>query len=341
MQKKYAILIRAKDGTYINRLNDFISFHIIDTLNDVGSWTLESTSQTPCPLEPGMGIVVARDGVYFYSGVLTQIQDTYDAYTGLYTWQVQGAGDLEYIRRRICYVDPATGSTTAYSHYQASGTLATVIQTLINLNLGPSAMATRQEPIVKASSQTSGGPAVSVSLRFQNMLTAIVTLCRANDYAIRAVWDEENCKVSYEVFQGRDLTSAIIFTEQLNNITESEYLASAPGSNYVLAGGTGEMTARSFATAQSNDSISQWGRIEKFYDCRNQGDVDQSAAEELTEQSADVIGYNCTTAETDTTPQYMTDYRLGDYVGMKVHGQFVTAQIQQIEVEVATVPHLG
>ena len=336
MQGVYGIFIREKDGTLSDRINDFVSLHILDTLNEIGSWSMENRSLTKCPLEPGMGIIVVRNNAFCYSGIVEQIQDVMDAKTGLYSWSVQGVGDLGYLARRICYVDPATGRTTEYHHYIDTGKLPVVVDRLIKKNLGTEAMTARKESIVEDNPNSLDfGPTVSTYLRFQNMLTAIKAYCLANNYNIRPVWDEENSKIYYEVFQGRDLSNGIVFTEQLNNITESERIAIAPEGNYILAGGTGEMTERTFATAQNTNSIRTWGRIEVFQDARNQHNVDDYVGEVLVRKSEGTEGYSVTASDADNAPQYWIDYQLGDYVSMKIGESYVVAQVPQCQIDVS------
>lgn len=334
MQGEYAVYTRAKDGTLTGRIIDFVGLHIIMTLNDPGSWNMTSLSQDECPFHPGDGIIVVRNGVFLYGGVMTELSDDLDATTGLHSWQVQGKGDLEYLNRRICYVDPTTGRTDQVGHYTASGYMSVVVQNLIKLNLGQSALTARKEPIIKDNSQGNLGPNVSVSLRFQKLLKVVTAIVSGSGWNIQAKWDEANQKVYYEVYQGRDLTSTIVFTEQLSNITAAEHLANAPDGNFILAGGTGEMTARQFDTAQDNTSISEWGRIEYFQDARNQNNLSGYADEVLANKTADSVGYGCTASTDDLTPQYGTDYILGDFVAMKIFGQYITAEVQQVEISV-------
>ena len=334
MQGKYAVFIRSKDGTLTGRINDYIRLHIIMTLNDPGSWDMASLSKQKCPFAPGDGIIVVRNGVYFYGGVLTEITDNFDATTGLHSWQVIGKGDLEYLARRICYVNPGSSSPTSAAHYTDSGYLSTIIRNLIRLNLGPSALTVRQEPVIMDYQQTDVGPYISISLRFQNLLNAIVAFVSGNGWNIRPNWDDASQKVYYDIFQGRDLTANIVFTEQLSNITAAEYLANAPEGNWILAGGTGELTQRSFATAQDDASISEWGRVEYFQDARNQNVLSGYADEVLADKTADTLGYGCTASTEDLTPQFGTDYTLGDIVAMKIYGQYITAEVQQCEINV-------
>jgi len=335
MKPNYAVYIRDKSGVQINRINDFVNLHMLMTLNDPGSWSMTNVSRQQCPFTAGTGINVIRNGSYLYGGVLTSISDDYDATTGLYSWQAQGKGDLEYLNRRLCYVDPSSSSPNARAYYTDSGYLSTVVRNLIRLNLGPDALTERKEAIIDSMDISAVGPYnVSVSLRFQNLLKTVVALVSGNGYNIRPCWNSNNHKIRYEIFHGRDLTDQIVFTEQLMNITAAEHLVTVPQGNFVLAGGTGELTSRAFKTAQDNISISDWGRIEWYQDSRNQNDLTGYADEVLADKTANTSGYSCTASNMERTPQFGTDYLLGDFVGMKVFGQFVTAEVQQCEINV-------
>ena len=334
MQADYAIYIRRKDGALTGRIIDYVKLHIIMTLNDPGSWDMTSVSREECPFKPGDGIIVVRNSVCIYGGVMTQFSDDYDLTTGLHSWQAIGKGDLEYLNRRICYVDPATGQTDEYAHYTDSGYLSEVVRDLIRLNLGPDALTARQEAIVEDFQQAAVGPSVSVSLRFQNLLQTVTALVSANGYNIRANWDDGTNKIYFDVFQGRDLTGSIVFTEQLSNITAAQHLANVPQGNFILAGGTGELTDRSFATAQDDDSISEWGRVEFYQDARNQHTLAGYVDEVLENKTADTLGYGCVAAYGDLVPQFGKDYLLGDIVAMKIYGQFISAEVQQVEINV-------
>lgn len=335
MQGTYYIYVRDANGNLLQNLIDFTQLRILDTLNDVGQWTISSVSENKCPFQPGYGIVVIRNGVCIYTGIVTTIQDTYDTSRQLYTWQVEGVNDLGLLARRICYVDPTTGNTTTYAHYTDSGDITYVVNNLISKNAGPNALAERRTTVIENHGFSSLSINVSVSLRFQNLLTAIATLCSANDCGIRAVWDNTPSKIYYQVFKPRNLSSTIYYAEYMNNTAKCEYIAKVPDGNWILAGGTGELTARTFASAQNNTSISQWGRIEVFQDARNQSNVSTYVTKVVAEKSDNMIGYSITASEVDSAPQYGVDYLLGDIIGANVMGQNITAQIQQIEITLA------
>lgn len=339
MKSVYGVFVREKDGFLSDRINDFVSLNILDTINSLGSWSISSLTKEKCPFYPGMGVVIVRNNAFCFSGIVEQIQDTKDATTGLHDWQVQGVSDLGYLNRRLCYVDPATGRTDEYHHYIDNGKLSEVVERLIAKNLGQDALSDRKESIIEPNVNAVGskayGPDVSAFLRFQNLLTVVQSFCEANLYSIRPVWDNVNMKIYYEVFQGRDLSSGIVFTEQLNNVSSTERIGVTPEGNFVLAGGTGEMTERVFATAQNDASIAEWGRIELYQDVRNQHSVADYVAEIIMKKSGGTSGYSVTASDADNAPQYGIDYKLGDYVSMKIDDTYVAAQVQQCQIDVS------
>lgn len=334
MQAKYGVFARAMEGTLIERVSDFVTLHILMTLNDIGSWSIKSRTKEPCPFEPGMGIIVVRDSEFLYGGIVEKIQDVLDAKTSLYTWEVSGVGDLGYLNRRVCYVDPITGSTTTAGHYTDSGELSDVVNRLIDRNVGENALESRREPIIMSNPVASFGGQISVSLRFQNLLSAVVANCRKNGYNIRANWNKENSKVFFELFTGNNLSQDFIFSEQLNNITNSEFIAKVPEGNSLIAGGKGEMMERQFAYADNATSIDQWGRIERFIDARNQDGLEDYVNGKLDERSENVVGYSCTASDSDNAPQFGKDYNLGDIISMKVGTTYIAAEVQQVEIDV-------
>jgi len=335
MQGKYGVFVRDLDGTLIHRINDYVSLRILMTLNDSGSWSIKSTTTDPCPFDPGMGIITVRNDKFLYGGVVNKIQDKMNAKTGLYTWEVSGVGDLGYLSRRLCYVDPSTGDTTARNHYRDSGDLALVVERLISRNLGEDAMEARREPIITSNVLSTIGVNTSVELRFQNLLKAVVTTCRKSGYNIRPMWNKSLSKIYYELFVGVNRSQEIVFTEQLNNILGSEFIAVAPEGNAIVGGGRGEMTERSFAFVENANSIEQWGRIEKFADGRNEDDIDEYASQKLEEHSENLVGYSCTASDNDNAPQFGIDYDLGDIVSMKIGSTFIAAEVQQVEITVS------
>ena len=55
----------------------------------------------------------------------------------------------------------------------------------------------------------------------------------------------------------------------------------------------------------------------------------------LVKKSENMTGYSCTASDADNAPQYGIDYRLGDYVGMKITDKYIIAQVQQVQIDLS------
>ena len=333
MFSDYAIYIRSKDGKFRDRLVNVESVDIIEMLNDPGSWTIESTTPEPCPFVSGDGIVVYKNGKYYYSGLLKKIIESYDGYDHMYKWTAQGASDLEFLNRRICYVDPATGSTTVDAYYTDSGAFGLVIKHLIDRNIGPDAMIERQEPLIGETPLIPFEETISVSLRFQMLLTALVPLLNSLNCTLLPEWDADNRKLTFKIRKSNDLSQLLLFSTELNSVLSVDYLATAPRGNFIMSGGKGELTERSFAYAENTDSMAEWGRIEYFHDVRSTETDDlQTDADTTLETSSDEnVGYSAELNTDAAFLQYRTDWNLGDFLGVVVHGQTLIRRVLQVE----------
>lgn len=333
MFSDYAIYIRNKEGKFYDRLVNVKSVDIIERLNDPGTWTIKSTTPERCPFSAGDGIVVYKNGQYYYSGVLKKVSESYSGYDHQYTWTAQGAGDLEFLNRRICYVDPETGATDVNDYYEDTDYYGAVIKHLIDRNIGPDAMKDRREPFITETPLVPFEDVISVSLRFPILLTALVPLLDSKNCTLLPCWDADTRKLTYLLRKSNDLSDLLLFSTELNSVISIDYLANAPKGNYIISAGQGELTERSFAYAQNDESIDEWGRVEYFHDMRStkpenlQTDADTT----LESNSAENVGYSATLNTDSAFLQYRVDWNMGDFVGIIVHGQTIIRRVLQVE----------
>lgn len=337
MFTKYAVHIRNRNGEYTSRLIDVETIEITEVLNDPGSWSISSRTPYICPFRAGDGIVVSRDGEFFYSGVLKEITEEYDAFDKMYTWKASGASDLDFLTRRVCYPDPSTGLTTAVSHYEDFGTIAEVVKRLIDKNLGPEAMPIRQEQLVKAGVIGDEGSGVSVSLRFQNLLEAIIPLLDAQNYSIRANWDNHAKKIWYQVYKSTSYDNVLLFSKSLNSLLSITYNCKVPEGNAVISGGEGEKTNRRFAYANDESSANLWGRIEYYHDMRSTADNDlQDDADSTLQKFADENQGNSASINTNVLElEYKKNWNIGDFIAVEIHGTVDIQRVLQVNTTIS------
>ena len=337
MFSEYNIYVRNKDGKFTNNLTAVESVDIIERINDPGSWTIKSQTKEQCPFSEGDGIVITRNGDAYYSGVAKELNEVYDAYSRLYTWTIKGVGDLEFLNRRVCYPDPSTGETTVDAHYEDSGPMGEVIKRIIDRNLGVDAMPDRRDMMIAETAVIDAGTSISVSLRFQTILKAIIPLLESQGYIIRTVWDESIKKIVYKIYKGIDNSGIMVFSTALNSILSMEFNMKVPTGNYVISGGQGEMTDRAFAYAWDDSSIGQWGRIEYFHDMRSTeaADLQTDADITLAEFAEENIGYSSEINSADYQTSYKKSWNIGDYVAVFVRGRKFVQRVMQVETKLS------
>lgn len=335
MFSDYAIYIRNKDGRFRDRLINVGSVDIIEMLNAPGTWTIKSTTPERCPFGSGDGIVIYKNGKYYYSGILKKISESYSGYDHMYTWTAQGASDLDFLTRRVCYVDWETGSTDENAYYEDSGYYGAVIKRLIDRNIGPSAMKERREPLIAETPLVPFEETISVSLRFPILLTALVPILDSKNCTLEPYWDADAKMLTFRLKKSNDLSQLLLFSTELNSVLSVDYLANAPKGNYIISAGQGELTDRSFAYAQNDESISDWGRIEYYHDMRSTKpeDLQTDADTTLESSAAENVGYSAE-VNTDTAfLQYRVDWGIGDFIGIVVHGQTMVRRVLQVETK--------
>jgi hypothetical protein len=134
-----------------------------------------------------------------------------------------------------------------------------------------------------------------------------------------------------------DLSSTIKLSEDLGTIADFEYSLDGPdldsGGNFVIAGGGGDGTARTFVLGSDSASITKWGRIETFRDARDTSDS-TTLAERITDtlaNSAEKVSFQATLAQTDSLI-YGRDFNVGDKVTCVVDGTSMTNIVQEVNI---------
>ena len=337
MDNVYTVFLRGKNGKPKQRMFDISSLDIVEKLNDSGSWVIKSKTADRCPFQAGDGIIVFCKGDYYYSGVLKKIEETFDGWSGLYEWTASGASDLDYLTRRVVYPDPVEGHTDQSGYYIDTGLISEVVKRLIDKNLGIEAMDSRVEPMIEGTRIDDIGNQVAIEIRFENLFDCIVRMLEEQVMTIRCGWDYENEKVFYQIYDSKDLSGMLLFSSSLNALQTMDYSLKSPDGNYVISAGEGELTARSFAYAENEASVTKWGRIEYYHDMRSTEDADlQTDADTTLADISDAEeGYSGEMVAGQSMPQYRKDWNLGDFVAVAHRSEVMVQRVLQVETNIS------
>jgi len=128
--------------------------------------------------------------------------------------------------------------------------------------------------------------------------------------------------------------NAAKFSLDLGNLSSYEYMEDATNLiNYVVVGGGGTGTARTFYQASNAASVARWGRSEGFTNGGSATDKNQltDQANNAINNGASKLTFNAVFYETDGL-QYVRDFNLGDIVSVTVDGATLTDVVRSVDI---------
>lgn len=141
--------------------------------------------------------------------------------------------------------------------------------------------------------------------------------------------------MEFQAYSPEDKTGVIVFDESLGTLGEYHLSVEAGAANYLICGGSGEGSARSFAEGGNPDAILSWGRSEAFLDKGSLALASEMVAaiqEELV-KSSDKVALVFTPLITEKMSP-MDDYDIGDWVKAIIRGETILKQVQELKVKI-------
>lgn len=270
----------------------------------------------------GQGIIVERNNQIILSGPITDIDYQWDANANAFN--LGGVDDTSVLFDRLA---PPVSSGPPYSasaYDVRTGIASTIMRQYVDVNAAAGAVLSRQVPgLILGTPDPLVGSSVTGRARFDNLLALLQSLALAGgDLGFRVVQSETTAEIIFQVYQPSDKTASVIFSPQLGNLRAFRYTAKAADVNYVVVGGGGEGTARTFYEQGDFDSIEYFNRrIEQFRDRRDtsvSGELIQTANEELANGAART-SLQITPIDTEGLA-FVSDYSLGDKVTVVANG---------------------
>lgn len=323
MSNPYRVYLRAADLSRIGEIR-FLQLDIRLLFSDVSEWILElpADDDIVAEIEYGQGIIIERNGQVLLSGPIGGIEHTWDASNNKFV--LSGPDDTVYLNDKLGLPVITGPPYSASEHDVQTGVASTVLRSYVNRNVGPGAqVARRQAGLVLATVDPLVGTTVTGRARFDNLLALMQSLALAGgDLGFRIVQSETAAQLIFEVYQPANKTASVIFSPQLGNLRSFRYSTIVAEANYIIVGGGGEGTARTFAEQGDSASITLFGRrIEQFRDRRDTtvaGELTQTATEELANK-AGKTSLSISPLDTEGLA-FITDYLLGDRVTVIANG---------------------
>ena len=349
----YTIRVRNSSRQLLGEVDAYRHFECVLRHNSVSTWDLELDANHPMAgylATPGNGVIVTRTIIHATTGLVIQSSILLSGPIWHFERRKQGnslliAGfdDTAYLSMRDAWPVPSAAvagdfATSAYD--TRSGAAETVIRAYINYNAGPGAPVARQISGLTLDTDLGRGSTVHGNARFDQMTTKdglgiIQVLANVGGIGFKIIQSGTNLQLQFYV--PSDLTATVKLADELGTIADFTYSLDGPdldsGGNFVVAGGQGEGTARTFVLGSDSASITKWGRIETFRDARDTSDA-TTLSERITDtlnSSAEKVSFQATLAQTDSLI-YGRDFNIGDKVTCVIDGTSMTNIVQEVNI---------
>ncbi|MFJ3601928.1 siphovirus ReqiPepy6 Gp37-like family protein [Streptomyces anulatus] len=341
MSTALRVYVRNPELARIGTIDDYTSLTVIPRYNAIGSFVLEISADSGKAnlLAEGNGLIIrTADGTLVDSGPIRTVdwsRSKDDPGAGKLT--VGGVSDTELLARYTCW--PAPGSvigSQADTVYKISAVVAeTAMRTLVTLNAGPGALASRKNPLLTLATNGNRGPVVTRQLnQFDSLLAVLTDIANAASLGFRVV--QVGSGLQFQVYEPTDRSGTARFAFDLGNLTDANYTTTPPTCTRAVVVAGGQSSPRSCKTVDRADPLFPGLLIEQFVDLTSVdtasvdlvAQMDQAANEALTAGA----GQGSLAISPIDIPllQYGRDYQVGDTVSAKVRDSWMTDVVREV-----------
>ena len=329
MTGQWDLYVTDRVGTRQAAIDTYESAEVVARVNDVSTWEVVLPTDTDAGQvfinDSFARLEIALDHGIWRSGPVSSLKRQVDLDGDTLT--LNGVDDTIWLQRRNAHPQPGTAAppyaTTAYDVH--NGQVTTVLAELVRVNAGPGAVAARQVPGLVVPVPAPAGGVISVSARWQNLLTLLQDTAGPSG----VVFDVVGLSFAARLPVNR----GAVFSAGLETLGGWVMNAVAASANMVVVAGQGDGTARVIREQVAASSVLQWGLAETFQDRRDTAavaDLDAAGAQTLA-QSVKPTTVVFTPLDTDGQA-FGRDWSLGDIVTVQAGDLVVVDQIREVHV---------
>ncbi|MFG2970916.1 siphovirus ReqiPepy6 Gp37-like family protein [Streptomyces sp. NPDC048288] len=336
------VYVRDSGLNRLGQVADYTSLTVIPRYNAVGAFTLEVSADSDKAglLVEGNGLIVrTADGSTVMSGPIRSVdwsRSASDGGSGKLT--VGGVDDTSVLAQYTCWPTPTAviGSQTD-SVYKLSAVKAeTGMRTLVNVNAGPGALASRKNPLLTLAADGLHGATITRQVnQFDNLLTVLADIAGSAGLGFRVV--QVGLGLQFQVYVPATQAAAR-FSFGLGNLTDASYTTTPPTCTRAIVVAGGGTSPRVCKTYDRTDPIYPGLVIEQFVDQTSvdtasvdlTAQMDQAGDEALTNGA----GQGALSISPIDIPQlrYGRDYSVGDTVSADIRGDWYTDVVREVSL---------
>ncbi|KUJ69554.1 hypothetical protein ACZ90_10625, partial [Streptomyces albus subsp. albus] len=250
---------------------------------------------------------------------------------------IGGVSDTEMLARYTCW--PAPGSaigSQADAVYKISAVVAeTAMRTLVNVNAGPGALASRKNALLTLAANGNRGPAITRQLnQFDSLFAVLQDIANAAGLGFRVA--QVGSGLQFQVYEPVDRSGTARFAFRLGNLTDANYSTTPPTCTRAIVVAGGQSSPRQCKTYDRMDALFPGLALEQFVDLTSvdtasvdlAAQMDQAAEEALTSGA----GQGSLAISPIDIPQlrYGRDYQVGDTVSAMVRESWMTDVVREV-----------
>lgn len=292
-------------------------------------------------LQPSHGVELWRDGRQEFSGLVSELNPTWDAETGQAVLKADCVGDVQHLADRLVFPDPlrAADDQTVNDYWKTTGPAATAMRKLISDQAGPTCRAERRVPGLVLGTDPGSGVSRTWSGLFNTVLEQLTVMSVASGANLGVRMRTTSGQVTADIVAARNRADDIKFSADLSNLGSIDYKITAPTLTHALSAGQGDLHLRMRKLATTSDPLAtMWGRqIWEYIDRRDTADATEllQAANDALANGGPTVSLAVTLLDTEAAT-YGIDWDVGDritvYVGLP--GQTKVATVVDVVREI-------
>lgn len=232
---------------------------------------------------------------------------------------------------RVAYPDPSTEAPWSLSHDERSGVASTVAAAYVAANLGDGALAARRWGDVDITDGETGLSG-SWSARLQRLDLLIARVCSDGGILCRPTITFAGA-VAVWLGGPRDRSATIVLSDQ-GDLVNLKRRRVAARKTHVIAGGQGNLTARTFRQSSSGETGDD--RVEAFADWSSLATAAEVQQAANTTRAQAAATWSVSADLSDVAAQrlrFLTDYDIGDLVAVEINNVRHSVPIDAVRIE--------
>ncbi|MFF2852694.1 siphovirus ReqiPepy6 Gp37-like family protein [Streptomyces sp. NPDC058001] len=325
------VYVRNSTLQRIGQVDDYTSLNVIPRHNAIGAFTLEiaADSDKASLLVEGNGLIIrTATGDHVMSGPIRTVdwtRSSSDGGGGKLT--IGGTDDTEVLARYACWPSPgsAIGSQSASVYKISAAAAETAMRTLVNVNAGPGALASRKHALLTlAADGLHGGPLVREVNQFDNLLTVLQDIANAAGLGFRVV--QVGAALQFQVYAPTDRSGTARFSFGLGNLTDASYTTTPPTCTRAIVVAGGGSSPRVCKTYDRPDPLFPGLVLEQFVDQTSVDTASVDLAAQMDQAGAEALTNGAGQGSLSISPidipnlRYGRDYSVGDTVSAQLRG---------------------